>query len=50
MHPFVEALGAAGWRRWRAERLREVERVRRSAGPPLVAWLEAVPRFALLAE
>jgi ubiquinone/menaquinone biosynthesis C-methylase UbiE len=50
MAPFVEALRAAGWRRWRAERLREIERVRRSAGPPVVAWLEAVPRLALLAE
>jgi SAM-dependent methyltransferase len=50
VHQFVEVLGAAGWGRWRAERMREVERVRRSAGPPLVAWLEAVPRFALLAE
>lgn len=48
--PFVEALGAAGWRRWRTERLREIERIRRSSGPPLVAWLEAVPRFALLSE
>jgi ubiquinone/menaquinone biosynthesis C-methylase UbiE len=50
VRPFAEALGAGGWRRWRAERMREVERVRLSVGPPLVAWLEAVPRFALLAE
>jgi ubiquinone/menaquinone biosynthesis C-methylase UbiE len=48
--PFLEALRAAGWRRYRADRLREIERARLLAGPPVVARLEAVPRFALLAE
>jgi ubiquinone/menaquinone biosynthesis C-methylase UbiE len=50
LDPFLEALRAAGWRRYRAERLREIERARLLAGPPVVARLEAVPRFALLAE
>jgi hypothetical protein len=50
LDPFLEALRAAGWRRYRADRLRDIERARVAAGPPVVARLEAVPRFALLAE
>jgi ubiquinone/menaquinone biosynthesis C-methylase UbiE len=48
--PFIEALHEAGWRRFRVERLRDIERARLRLGPSLVARLEAVPRFALLAE
>lgn len=48
--PFVEAAQRAGWRRVRLERLWDVEWARRAASHPLLGWLEAVPRFALLAE
>lgn len=48
--PFVRAVAAAGWRRIRVERLRDVEWARRMAAPPLLGWLEAVPQFAVLAE
>jgi ubiquinone/menaquinone biosynthesis C-methylase UbiE len=48
--PFVQVVRSAGWRRYRIERLREVEAARRRASGPLVGWLESVPQFALLAE
>lgn len=48
--PFVEAVERAGWRRVRLERLRDVEWARRAASHPVLGWLEAVPRFALLAQ
>jgi SAM-dependent methyltransferase len=46
----AEAAARAGWRRFRVDRLREVEAARRrSARSPLGA-LEAIPRFALSLE
>jgi SAM-dependent methyltransferase len=48
--PVVEAVRRAGWRRVRVERLRDVEWARRAASHPLLGWLEAVPRFAVLAD
>jgi ubiquinone/menaquinone biosynthesis C-methylase UbiE len=48
--PVVHAVAEAGWRRVRIERLRDVEWARRIASPPLLGWLESVPRFALVAE
>lgn len=48
--PFVQAVRRAGWRRVRLERLWDVEWARRAASHPVLGWLEAVPRFALLAE
>jgi ubiquinone/menaquinone biosynthesis C-methylase UbiE len=48
--PFLRAVAAAGWRRIRLERLRDVEWARRMAGPALLGRLEAVPQFAVLAE
>lgn len=48
--PIVQAVAEAGWRRVRIERLRDVEWARRMASPPLLGWLETVPRFALVAE
>lgn len=50
LRPILEAVAAAGWRRIRVERLREVERARRRAtGWPLGA-LEQVPRYAVTAS
>jgi hypothetical protein len=46
----LRCVARAGWRRYRVERLREVERARLRAGPPVIARLEAVRRFAVLAE
>jgi SAM-dependent methyltransferase len=40
----------AGWTGARVERLRDVERAYRIASPPVLGWLESVPRFAVLAE
>jgi SAM-dependent methyltransferase len=47
----IGMLGAAGWTRFRFERLRDVEWARRlGATNPLLGYLESVPHFALLAE
>jgi ubiquinone/menaquinone biosynthesis C-methylase UbiE len=46
----VQAVTEAGWRRVRMERLRDVEWARRMASPPVLGWLETVPRFAVVAE
>jgi SAM-dependent methyltransferase len=49
--PLLQAVGRAGWRRARIERLGDVEWARRLASPnPVLGWLETVPHFALLAE
>jgi SAM-dependent methyltransferase len=44
------AAGQAGWRAVRIERLPDVEWAYRIASPPLLGWLETVPRFAILAD
>jgi len=44
------ALARAAWRRYRVERLWDVERAERAAARPVLRHLEYVPRFALLAE
>jgi SAM-dependent methyltransferase len=46
----LEAVGEAGYHRARIERLHDVEWARRLAEPPVLRTLEAVPRFAVLAE
>jgi SAM-dependent methyltransferase len=48
--PLVEAVGRAGWRGIRLERLRDVEWVRRQAPPRLVAALDTPPLYAVAAE
>jgi SAM-dependent methyltransferase len=48
--PLLNAVAQAGWVRMRLERLRDVEWARRIASPPLLGWLEAVERFAVLAD
>jgi SAM-dependent methyltransferase len=48
--PMLEAVGEAGWQQVQLERLRDVEWARRTASPPLLGWLESVPRFAVLAQ
>ena len=48
--PLIEAVREAGWRRYRLERLRDVEWARLLAAPPVLGWLERVPHFALVAE
>jgi ubiquinone/menaquinone biosynthesis C-methylase UbiE len=47
----IAAMAEAGWRRYRLERLRDVEWARRSAASPwLLGWIETVPHFAIIAE
>jgi ubiquinone/menaquinone biosynthesis C-methylase UbiE len=46
----VSTVERAGWTAPRVERLREVERAYRVASPPLLGWLESIPRFAVLAH
>jgi SAM-dependent methyltransferase len=46
----IEAVSQAGWRRYRVERLRDVEWARRLAAPWPLGWVEGVPHFALVAE
>lgn len=48
--PLVDAVHAAGWRAVRIKRLRDVEWAQRLQVPPLLAALEAVPRYALIAD
>lgn len=48
--PLLRAVGEAGWRRILVERIRGVERARRRASPPLLGLLEAVPRYAIVAD
>jgi SAM-dependent methyltransferase len=48
--PLLDAVRDAGWRRIKLERLRDVEWARRIASPSPLGWLEAVERFAVLAE
>jgi SAM-dependent methyltransferase len=49
-HPLIQAVGDAGWRAIRIERLRDVEWARRIALPFALGWLESRPQFAVLAE
>jgi SAM-dependent methyltransferase len=44
------AVVRAGWRAVRIERLPDVEWAYRIASPPVLGWLETVPRFAILAD
>jgi SAM-dependent methyltransferase len=46
----VEATVLGGWRAARLERLRDVEWAYRAASPPVLGWLESVPRFAVIAQ
>lgn len=50
----VDALLAAtvraGWRAVRIERLPDIEWAYRIASPPVLGWLETVPRFAIIAD
>ncbi len=48
--PLVEAVYEAGWRAVRMRRLRDVEWAARLHEPPVLGWLEHLPRFALIAD
>lgn len=49
--PLIRAVASSGWRRYRIERLLDVEWARRLGSPnPILGWLESVSHFALLAE
>lgn len=48
--PMIDAARDAGWRVVRLYRLRDVEWARRTVGPPLLGWLESVPRYAIVAD
>ena len=50
LRPHLSALEAAGWRRIRTHRLRDIEEARRSATPAPLGWLESVPQFAIVAD
>lgn len=46
----IDAVREAGWRAVRLYRLRDVEWARRAVAPPLLGWLESVPRYAIVAD
>jgi len=48
--PLIDAVREAGWRAVRLSRLRDVEWARRTVGPPLLGWLESVPRYTIVAD
>jgi 2-polyprenyl-3-methyl-5-hydroxy-6-metoxy-1,4-benzoquinol methylase len=48
--PFVEAVVAAGWRRVRIERLRDVEWATSSREPWPLGWLSQRPHYVILAD
>ena len=48
--PLIEAVRAAGWTAVRIHRLRDVEWVAKLREPWPLGWLEAVPRYALVAD
>lgn len=48
--PVIEAAVEAGWRAVRLYRLRDVEWAQRAGSPPVLGWLEHVPRYAIVAD
>jgi SAM-dependent methyltransferase len=48
--PIIEAAFEAGWRAVRLYRLRDVEWAQRAGSPPVLGWLERVPRYAIVAD
>ncbi len=48
--PIIEAAFEAGWRAVRLYRLRDVEWAQRASSPPVLGWLERVPRYAIVAD
>jgi len=48
--PIIQAAVEAGWRAVRLYRLRDVEWARRVGAPPILGWLERVPRYAIVAD
>jgi SAM-dependent methyltransferase len=48
--PIIEAAVEAGWRAVRLYRLRDVEWAQRAGSPPILGWLERVPRYAIVAD
>jgi SAM-dependent methyltransferase len=48
--PIIEVAVAAGWRAVRLFRLRDVEWAQRAGSPPVLGWLELVPRYAIAAD
>jgi SAM-dependent methyltransferase len=46
----IEATSEAGWRAVRLYRLRDVEWAQRAGSPPVLGWLERVPRYAIVAD
>jgi SAM-dependent methyltransferase len=47
--PIIEAAVEAGWRAVLLYRLRDVEWAQRAGSPPILGWLERVPRYAIVA-
>ncbi len=48
--PMIHAVMEAGWRALRIHRLRDVEWARRIGTPPVLGWLEHVPRYVIVAD
>src|SRR4029450_2309233 len=48
--PIIEVAVEAGWRAVRLFRLRDVEWAQRAGSPPVLGWLERVPRYAIVAD
>ena len=48
--PIIEAAFEAGWRAVRLNRLRDVEWAQQAGSPPVLGWLERVPRYAIVAD
>jgi SAM-dependent methyltransferase len=48
--PIIEAAFEAGWRAVRLYRLRDVEWAQQAGSPPVLGWLERVPRYAIVAD
>ena len=46
----IEAAVQARWRAVRLYRLRDVEWAQRAGSPPVLGWLELVPRYAIVAD
>jgi SAM-dependent methyltransferase len=48
--PIMDAVVGAGWRAVRLSRLRDVEWAQRAGSPPILGWLQSVPRYAIVAD
>jgi SAM-dependent methyltransferase len=50
VRPLLEAAANAGWRRYRVDRMADVEAARRRSTPWPLGTLESIPRFALVLD